>query len=296
MKYGNQKFGPNEISMRGGSGLGDAIYLQSVARYYADAGKDVEACSNWSDVFLPLQGRIKVSVFRKERINCVVHYSNRRGVAGTDQFQDCCLNAGITEPVELRLDWKIRGRGPHVTRVCRDGRPIILVQLPRVPMGRRDGLGSELLPNCQTIQRAIDQLKGRVLLVQIGRGVPLYKFKGIDIDLANHTSVAGMIDVASVAHGMLGYCSFVVPLAESLNKPALLVWSRRGLNARHAFVRQITPAKILHRASSRAIFDDCSDEELTGAVDGFFEQATTAGSLPGPDGCDRRQWAGVAAE
>jgi hypothetical protein len=147
------------------------------------------------------------------------------------------------------------------------GKPVVCVQLPRAPFGRSDGYGLELLPDCRTIQRAIDELNGRAFVVQIGSGAPLFRFSGIDLDLSDKTSVCDLLDVAWASDAFLGYCSFIVPLAESLNKPALLVWSRKGLNSPHQLVRQITPQKIFFRPSSRFVMDDCSPAQLSKAVD-----------------------------
>jgi len=252
-------------------GLGDSLYLQSVVGYFVGKGYRVEVCSAWPDVFLPLAGKVVVSPFRRRRIDRLAHYTSRKSISGTTQFQDCCINAGISEPVALRLNWKVRNLG-LVDLLRRAGRPIILVQLPRAPMGRSDGFGAEVLPDCRAIQCAIDTIGGRALVVQIGCGEPLYRFTGVDVDLANRTSVSDVIDLAASAHGLLGYCSFIVPLAESLGKPALLVWSRRGLNSEHDFVRAITPRKVLHLASSRFVIDDCSQQEISEAVDALCEQ------------------------
>jgi hypothetical protein len=94
----------------------------------------------------------------------------------------------------------------------------------------------------------------------------LHQFTGIDIDLANKTTVSDLFDVATKAVAFLGYVSFIVPLAESLSKPALLVWSRRGLSAPHQFVRVITPQKVLHKPSSRFVWDDATEQELNEAA------------------------------
>lgn len=139
-------------------------------------------------------------------------------------------------------------------------------------MGRDDGYGDDLLPDCRTLQRAIDRLKREFFIVQIGKGKPLFRFNGIDLDLANRTTVADVIDVASGADAVLGYCSFIVPLAECLFKPGLFVWSQRGLQSKNDFVRVITPQKIFHRSSSNALLDDCTEDELAGAVDALCEQ------------------------
>lgn len=261
------------MAIRGGSGLGDALYVQAIARYLVHDGHEVEACSDWPDVFRPLAGRVTVSPFRRSRIDRLAHYATRRGVIGTTQFEDCCITAGVPRDTDLRLDWPPPGEG--IATRLRDaaaGKPIVLVQMPRPPMDRKDGFGAELLPDSRVVQRAIDRLRGSVMLVQVGAGKPLHEFSGLDLDLANRTTVAELIDVASISAGFLGHVSFFVPLSESLLKPALFVWSRRGLNAPNEIIRQITPKKILHRPSGRHVIDDCSDQALAEAVDAFFEQ------------------------
>lgn len=259
------------ISVRGGMGLGDAIYVQAVARHLVGQGHRVEACTAWPDVFRPLGDKVVCSPFRRKPIDRLAHYASRRGAPGTTQFEDVCINAGIGKVADLRLDWEPVG-GELPARLHSAGKPVIVVQMPRAPFGRSDGYGLEFLPDCRTIQRAIDMLAGRALLVQIGKGEPLFRFAGIDVDLANLTSVCDVLDVASAADGFLGYCSFMVPLAEALSKPALLVWSRKGLASRHEVVRQMTPQKILHRASSRFVMDDCPDAQLSEAVDALCDQ------------------------
>jgi hypothetical protein len=257
------------ISIRSGRGLGDALYLQGVARHMVERGQEVEVCTGWPDVFMPLFGRLRVSPFRKDRLDRVAHYVSRKTIMDTDQFTDCCISAGITEKVDFRLDWQVVNPIWHEMAP----KPLVLVQLPRDPMDRKDGYGMELLPDCRMIQHAIDALRERgVRVVQVGKGEPLYTFRNLTADLANKTSVTDLLDIASLANGMLGYCSFMAPLAECLNKPALLVWSQKGLRSRNPFIRQIVPQKIFNKPSSRAVMDDCSDAELIGAVDALLEQ------------------------
>ncbi len=259
------------ISIRAGRGIGDALYLQSIVRHFVEQGQRIEACSDWPDVFRPLDGKVKVSPFRRDRISKVAHYTSRKTVTATDQFQDCCINAGIRGPVDLRMDW-MPVNVDLIERIRRDGRPRVIVQMPREPFGRSDGYGLELLPDCSALQRALDEIRGRALLIQVGSGTSLHRLRGIDLDLSNETSVSDLLDVAWAASGFIGYCSFMVPLAESFSKPALFLWSRRGLNSRNDYLRTITPRKILHRASSHHIIDDCSDREMTEAVDALCQQ------------------------
>lgn len=260
------------ISIRGGSGFGDALYLQSVARYFIERGDTIEVCSKWNDVFRPLGHKCKISPFRRDRIDRLAHYSARRKRTDTDQFQDCCIQAGITELVDLRLDWVINNRS-LVDKVMSPCKPIVLLQLPRRSMDRTDNYGIELSPDWLRIQTAINIVRPRATIIQVGYGSPLHRFEGVDIDLVGKTSVADLIDVASIARGFLGYVSYFVPLAESFSSPALFVWSRAGLRSNDEIIRTITPQKILHRKDKcHAVIDDCSDLELNEAVNAFCEQ------------------------
>lgn len=248
-------------------GLGDALYVQSVARHLVTRER-LRVATSWPDVFRPLGGAVECVPFTRSNIQILAHYSLRKS-RPTTQWEDVCLTAGLKGPVDLRLDWKIEDRAlTDALRRFANGRPICLVQLPRAPMGRTDGFGAELLPDCRAIQRAIDTLKHRVLIVQVGAGRPLYKFTGLEVDLTNETRVPQLLDVAAEADGALGYVSFMLPLCESLGKPLLLVWSRRGLKSGTGYVRQITPAKVIHRAD--LVRSVCDDEEIEGVADGFL--------------------------
>lgn len=249
-------------------GLGDALYVQSIARHLVSRGTALEVRTAWPDLFRGLAPKATVAPFTRDGIHILAHYPTRKKIQVTTQFQDCCITAGISGDVELKLDWVPTNRA--LIDSLQTGLPIVCVQLPRSPMGRTDGFGAELLPNCSVIQKMIDKLKGRALVVQIGAGKPLYAFRGIDIDLANKTSVTDLIDVSTVAAGFLGYPSFLIPLAESLAKPVMAVWSRLGLKSGQPYIQQITPAKLLHHSTSRYIVDDANDKSISEAADAIL--------------------------
>lgn len=280
-------------AIRGGMGLGDAIYLQSVARHLVESGvQDLEVCTAWPDVFRPLYGRVRLSQFRRNNIDYLAHYSRRRTEPGSSQFDDMCIEAGIKPPVDLRLDWSPLNF-KLINKLIGADRPVIVVQMPRAPFGRPDGFGQEFLPDCRKIQRAIDHIGKRATFVQIGNGEPAFRFTGIDWDLRDKTSVTDVIDIGYAADGFLGYCSFIVPLSESFNKPELLIWSRRGLRSSHMIVRAMTPQKILHRPSSKFVIDDCPEQDLQKAADALCEQAGSAKAFSRQVGGDCRKRAGV---
>jgi hypothetical protein len=256
-------------TMRGGRGLGDTIYLQSIAAEFVKDGHPICVASDYPEVFTPLGRKVRVIAFTRVGITILAHYSMRKGAEGTTQFQDMCLAAGFRRGVDLRLDWKVADQA-IVDRVQAAGRPVVCVQLPRAPMGRTDGFGAEVLPNCERIQEAIDMIGDRATLVLLGSGRALYNFSGIDIDLTGKTSVSQLLDVASVSAGFVGYPSFFVPLAESFNRRSLIFWSTAGLRSAQPFISSITPAKVLHKKTSRAILDTASEGEISDAVESLL--------------------------
>lgn len=259
------------ISIRGGMGIGDALYVQSIARHLVQQGQRVQVCSAWPDVFRPLRPDVHVSPFTRLGVDRVAHYSLRKGVPGTTQFEDCCIQAGIKEPVDLRLDWQITDPeflGGIWQQAA--GRQIVLVAMPRPPMGRSDGFGAELAPDWSVYERVVRRNAGRAFLVEVGAGPRLHRLPGIDLDLGNATTVAQLLDLASVAQGFIGTPSFFIPLAESLRKPALILWSRQGLESGQQFIRRITPEKILHGGWCRWAVDDWNDERIEEVFDGVL--------------------------
>jgi hypothetical protein len=262
---------PRAKRIRSGRGLGDALYLQGVVRHLVNKGDKLRVCCDWPDVFRPVKGGVIMEPFTRIGIHVLAHYSLRKRFADTTQFRDCCLQAGITEKVDLKLDWTPLNHA--LIDSLKSNKQLIVVQLPRNPMDRKDGFGKELLPDCRVIQKIIDQVKDRARIVQIGAGKALYKFEGIDLDLSNKTSVADLLDVAHASDGFIGYCSFVIPLAESFDKPGLYVWSRAGLKSREPYINSITPRKILEKPCSKAVIDDCQEDEIREAAEILLQQA-----------------------
>ena len=264
---------PKPRRIRGGMGLGDALYVQGVVRHLVGQGKKLVVHTAWPDVFIPHKGMVKCEPFTRANINILAHYSLRKIFPGTSQFRDCCLQAGITEKINLKLDWQTLNQ-PLIDSLPK---PYVLVQLPRNPMNRTDGFGKELLPDCRVIQKVIDRVKPHASIVQIGAGKPLFEYAGIDVDLSNRTSVTDLLDVGLNAAGFIGYCSFAIPLAESFDKPGLYVWSRMGLQSKEHYIHTITPRKVIEKPHlSRTIIDDCSVEDI-GQAATLFLQAVGGG-------------------
>jgi hypothetical protein len=253
------------LEIRGGSGLGDSIYVQSVAMHMVNKGAKVTVRSNYADLFR--HTRVNVVPFHRVGKCVIAHYASRKPEK-TTQFEDVCINAGIREPVEMRLDWKAQSN-------LLDGfeRPIVAVLLPRLPMDRTDGYGKELMPRWEVLQKLIDLTD--YTTVQIGRGEPVYRYSGIDLDLSNKTSISQLLDVSSQVDGFVGTCSFMIPLAESLNKPFFALWSAKGLRSENDYVRTITPEKIIHRKDlGFYAIDEAPEQNIQERYKLFLRQVT----------------------
>lgn len=259
------------LRVRAGSGLGDAIYLRCVVQALLAAGKTVEVACSYPDVFHGLP--IKVEPFRREKIDIVAHYTQRKQATGSSQFQDMCAAASLPQNTPLEIKWTPLNEellsAVHATAA---GRRIVLVHGGRAPMGRTDGFGMELLPTREAMAALLGMLPKDMLLVQVGKGPQLYPIE-CELDLREKTSATDLYDLMSISYGAVSQCSFIIPLAEAFNKPLLVLWSAKGMAAKDPFVSSVRPEKVLHRKSTTSIFaiDDWEYLRVKGMVDAFCD-------------------------
>jgi hypothetical protein len=136
-------------------------------------------------------------------------------------------------------------------------------------MGRRDNYGIDLLPDQKAYQYAIDGLRERYTLVMVGKDKPIYPLQNIDLNLVNGTTVTDLIDLAAGSAGLVGYCSYMIPLAECLDKKGLFVWANKGLKSPDQYINTIRPEKILHKSTSYFFVDNKPADE---AINAFLQQ------------------------
>ena len=252
--------------IRGGSGLGDSLYVRPIAEHYVRGGHPVIVKSNYPDVFIG--AGVTVEPFTRLGTNVLAHYSSRRRNNETNQWQDICINACAPHDLPLSFRWEVRNaRLVDNLRERAAGRPIVMVHGGREPMERTDRGARELLPRQGAFDCTIAALED-CFKVEVGKGAELYPIKA-DFDLTNKTTVADLLDIASTCSAVVGQCSWVIPMAEALGKPLLCVWAAAGLKSATEYVRLITPQKILSQPTSRHLFDDWSAEKITEAVREF---------------------------
>ncbi len=257
-------------TIRAGSGLGDSIYLRPIAEYYLQHRAPATVLSNYPDVFADMPGLV-IEPFRRDRVDIVAHYTAGKTNLLTTQFEDMCAAAGIPAPA-FEIRWPMRET--CLTREVRElaaDRRIVLVHGGREPFNRRDGFGMDLLPDWSAFD-AVTQLLDRWRCFTIGIGDDKLVYSpDVDLDLNGRTSVADLFDLARLAHGMVAQCSFAVPLAEALDRPLLAIWASAAAQSKTAYVRSITPKKILSKPTSSYIMDDAGWTEISGAVSEFCQ-------------------------
>lgn len=242
--------------MRGGYGLGDAIYQRPIAEYLVSQGKEITVCTAYPEVF---EGAgVSTAPFSRERINVLAHYSMRRALK-TTQFQDMCDSAKVPR-IELRFEWKVKnGHLLHEVIAKAQGRKVVLVHGGREPFGRKDGLGLELIPRREAFSEA---LKGFSDCFRVRIGNAAQYELDVDLDLQGKTSVSDLIDLGKVCDAVVGQVSFVAPLSEVFDKPFLAVWAEKGLRSGREVIRQITPAKILSKPTSFYVLDSWTEQQI----------------------------------
>lgn len=255
------------MRIRGGSGLGDAIYVRPVVEHFVSAGERVTVCSDFADVFIGTSAEVKA--FDRFNIDVLAHYTAGKRDPSTNQWQDVCHSAGIDE-IALRFDWRVRSSALiDGLRADAAGRQLILVHGGRTPMGRTDGFGRELLPQREAFAAVLGALGDDCFLVRVGKGEDLYQLD-VDVDLNGSTSVSDLLDIGSVCDGVVGQCSFAIPLAEVFDRPLLVVWAAHGMQHNmHPYIRQITPQKVLSKPTSSFVVDDWPVEKMQEAARAF---------------------------
>lgn len=259
------------MRMRGGAGLGDAMYVRVVAEHFAKKGQQVVVATPYPDVF---DGAgVETIPFTRSGIDVLAHYSEDRFRQETSQFLDMCLRARIREEVPLRFDWKPKNEQllEHIRQKAA-GRKVLLVNGGREPFGRTDGLGMELLPKQSAFCSVLSGLSD-FLTVSIGDGKRQFYSLGAEVDLIGQTSVKDLLDLGRVCDGFVAQVGFCVPMAECFGKPFLGVWAAKGLYGpvSRPLLKTVTPKKILTKKTSLYVIDNWQPEQIKEGVDAFRE-------------------------
>jgi len=260
-----------KIEIRGASGLGDAIYVYPVAKYYRDLGNQVIVRTKFPDVYKDLDVQT-VKFFKIPKADITASYSNRKSQK-TNQYQDVILNCKMPIDTPFLIDWKVDDEAlvAKIKKMAK-GRKILVISMPHQPFDRPDRYGDALRPNFENLQIAIDYLKQKNwFVIQIGKGGCFQNLSNIDLKKQNLTSVKGLMDICSIADGFAGQVGFIVPIAEAFNKPLFALFSKAGLRSSDKFIPAITGEKILSRDSSVYAIDSEPKERIHKVMSRVFK-------------------------
>lgn len=283
-----------KIRIRCGQGLGDSIYLQAVVAKLLDMGqKNLQVCSSWPDVFYHLNpsvvydaknnpkewdrsGRFELIPFTRSGCHIIAHYTGRKKIKGTSQFEDVFISAGLSPETEPKMDRAVKSERMLAIKKQCGTRPMLVVQHLCQPMGRSDGFGMELIPDPSTFNYMIDILRKKTgcMIVLVGKGESITDTR-CDVDLRNKLSVAELLDVMQLADMIAGHCSLIIPFAECRMIPLLVLFgSKVRAPGTHPFLHSITPEKLLLRHNRNGcielgLWDD--DEAMQSKIESWVD-------------------------
>jgi len=253
------------IRIRCGQGIGDSIYLQAVVHDLLREGySNLEVCTNYPEIFAHLNprkvydksnklvldqksGSFDIIPFTRSGCHVIAHYTSRKKIAGTCQFEDCYLTAGWTKQIDPKFEFKIPEKvASHAKQIRSDnpGKLLVVYQSLRPAMGRTDGFGDELVPSEDSMKAVLSSLPAHTV-IKIGQGDP--DSIHCDLDLVNKTNLNESLGYFCSADIIIGQCSLIIPLAECRKIPLIIVFGNRIRTSEHPFLRSICPEKLLLR-------------------------------------------------
>ena len=252
-----------KIEIRGPSGVGDAIYMNSITQAFAWQFEKVLVRTKFPEIFRYCK-RVEPVQFKKGGADKEFNYGGkRRSDQSTTQWQDLLITAGLPLTTPYKTAWEFTNHKliENIREKSKD-KKILVMSTPHTPFNRLDKFGLELIPNYKKFRPVLERAKAdNYFTIQIGRGKALFDFgELIDLNLTNTTSVCDILDVSKIGDAFAGQCGFIVPLAEGFEKPLFLIFARRGLNSREEFLSNITGQKICSTKDGYHVADDLPDE------------------------------------
>jgi|WetSurMetagenome_2_1015567.scaffolds.fasta_scaffold01426_30 hypothetical protein len=232
--------------LRGSMGLGDAIYLYPVIKYFVDRGEDVTILTRYPEIFAPLKCK---AVLEKDFLDCSC--SARTILPETNIFEDTLIMAGIKEKLPLKFEYQ-----KSVDFKIHTSKKICVVRVPTTPAkGEEDA--KIMTPDKSVFQNIINSFRDRVYFVALGQQKNCdIKLSGVDLDMTATDKLADLFAIIDAAEIVLTQPGHFVPIAEALSKKLLTVFARAGLESQEKRFRFTTPAKILTRQESVWCIDD----------------------------------------
>lgn len=245
------------IQLKASKGLGDAIYLRAIAIHLIERGEKLEVFTPWRQVFddLPLAVRGLGEITGDEDWRYGKACLHCRILNAPDLFSMACLQAGITEPVILRMNWQARNH-ELVDSIRRESRglPIFVFQPLKVCTNLNERL---MRPQAEAFARVVAE-HGDHFRVMLGHPAHVQDMNlACEMNLVGRTSVTDVFDVGTIGDKFFGEPCYVTVMAEALGKPYACMFSRKGIESGRTFVSNLKPERFFHKPHlATAIFDE----------------------------------------
>jgi hypothetical protein len=252
-----------------------------IAQYLYSQDKDIFLLimSDFPDLFRDLP----CHVVKHQKINHIeyegskfpvskISYCGRKYKDHTNQFQDVCIAADVPTDIPYKLEWTLKNQNikDDINKLNTKNKPICLVTAPFKPFGRDDDWGKEMTVDFTCMDRLITEKKDDYFFIQTCKDDPIYKLKNIDFNLSKKTTVSDLIDIASLSSVLIGQVGHCLPLAECLDKPALIFFSANGLKCGNKFLEAITPTKTIYKKSMvKYVIDNWSEAKIRTEFEGL---------------------------
>jgi hypothetical protein len=232
------------LILHGSLGLGDAVYMWPVVKYYSAIRDDVVVVTRYPELYATLKCQ---TVHPEEIQDC--HCSARTLREETNIYEDTLIMSGIESrpPLEINFEW--------TTRKYKTSKPVCVVRTPSFPV-KGDESARCMVPNPDIYQRIINAFRDRVYFVSIGWAVNMQEKLEAELDLTEIKALHEYFSALAGADLIMTQPGHCVPIAEAMGKPLLTIFSAPGLVSQEKRYRFTTPKKILTKPTSHWIVDD----------------------------------------
>lgn len=238
------------IRINSPKGLGDAIHLRAIVLHLLERGEEIEVYTGWPEVFtgLPVVLRTHEQIADHDQIRhamACLHCCIPE-IMGMSLFQNACRQAGIVEPVALRMDWKVKD-GKRIRRIKARaaGKPILLYQPVKKANNAQQ---AELRPDRDAYRAYLQGMKG-YFRIKVGNAAFTIDDPRlpVDLDLFNKTTVSEVFDIATIADCFFSEDSYIQVIAQAMNKPVTWMFARKGESSAFSRSRNARPSRMIHR-------------------------------------------------
>lgn len=234
-----------KIFLTGPSGLGDSLYHASVCRYLSTRCKEIVVTTKYPELFYGIKNVRCVEFSAKcpddwQYINAT--YFSRRGVKGTNQFEDILIECGIKKD-EFKFD--IVYEKPGDIDIDTGKRRLCIIKAPDYNGWATRGELAIAIPKLEIFQKLIDMFHKYLFFVLVGQSrFDTNHFHDIDLNLIDQTTTLDLLYLVENSAIVLTRPGHLIPMAEGFGRRTFVVGSRSATKRRGSFIETIRKDKV----------------------------------------------------